>query len=68
MARDEDRLTPRLAVGLLDGTPLPRYPADRTCARIGCATRLSVYNGGEHCWLHTKELPLSPLRRQVRAA
>ncbi len=24
----------------------------RVCAYPGCATRLSVYNAGEHCWQH----------------
>jgi hypothetical protein len=69
MPRDEDRLTPRLAVGTIDGDPIPRYSADRTCARAGCSTRLSVYNGGDRCWAHTEAQPLLPLRRrQFRAA
>lgn len=25
----------------------------RQCAEPGCSTRLSVYNGSEHCWQHT---------------
>lgn len=35
---------------------LPRanrtYPAGRTCAADGCATRLSIYNRSELCWQH----------------
>jgi hypothetical protein len=69
MRAEEDHLTPRLAVQALEGTPLPRFSSDRTCAADGCTTRLSMYNGGERCWLHTEGQPLLPLRRrQVRAA
>lgn len=70
MARiDDDVPAPRLAVGVVDGSPLPRFPDHRVCARTDCSTRLSVYNAGERCWLHTDAEPLLPLRRhQVRAA
>ena len=34
------------------GRPLPRNDANRTCAALGCETRLSAYNQDERCWQH----------------
>lgn len=69
MPRIDDGPAPRLAAGRIDGSPLPRYAEGRVCGHAGCGTRLSVYNAGERCWLHTETEPLLPLRRhQVRAA
>ena len=31
---------------------LPRSSHGRVCAEVDCATRLSVYNDGDHCSLH----------------
>jgi hypothetical protein len=28
------------------------YPGDRTCGHDDCATRLSIYNRSERCWVH----------------
>jgi hypothetical protein len=28
------------------------YAGNRTCGHEGCATRLSIYNRAERCWLH----------------
>ncbi len=47
---------------------LPRanrtYAGDRVCSHEGCATRISVYNKGSHCWAHA---PLRfPLTRGER--
>lgn len=70
MPRIDDGPAPRLAAGMTtEGTPLPRFAEGRVCERSGCGTRLSVYNAGDRCWLHTDAEPLLPLRRhQVRAA
>ena len=32
--------------------PIRSYAADRVCAREGCTTRLSVYNGSDRCAAH----------------
>lgn len=28
------------------------YASDRTCGHEACATRLSIYNRADRCWLH----------------
>jgi hypothetical protein len=28
------------------------YAGDRTCGEEGCATRLSIYNRTDRCWVH----------------
>ena len=40
-----------------------RSAAGRVCADTSCATVLSVYNTGDHCWEHT---PRSPYLLNVR--
>jgi len=30
-----------------------RYPVGRQCSHPGCDTRLSIYNRGTTCWLHS---------------
>lgn len=37
--------------------------AIRICAEEGCVTRLSRYNSGSTCWMHTKVE--APIRRQL---
>ncbi len=44
------------------------WPKDRVCAARGCGTRLSIYNGGDYCWVHTPVRfppgPVGPGRRR----
>ncbi len=36
--------------------PPRRYPSGRLCAETGCDTRLSIYNKGSYCSLHTQDV------------
>lgn len=50
----------------LDGSPVPRFDQGRTCEEPGCATVLSVYNDGTHCWNHRPMERVTPLRNHRR--
>ena len=56
-----DRVMPLVAPR--KGEVVPRFRARRVCAELSCQTVLSIYNGGDRCWVH--EPPnrrLAPLR------
>ena len=36
--------------------PPRKYVSGRLCAAHGCDTRLSIYNKGSYCSLHTKDV------------
>jgi hypothetical protein len=42
------------------------FSTGRTCARSGCSTVLSIYNGGKHCAAHVSHR-LSPSSRTLLA-
>lgn len=37
------------------GRPARTFPSGRVCSEQGCTTALSIYNDGEHCYLHETE-------------
>ena len=45
---------PSVGAHSLSGADRPsrRFTAGRTCREPGCATRLSIYNGGNYCYQH----------------
>jgi len=50
--------------------PIRSYAADRVCAREGCTTRLSVYNGSDRCAAHdfhvdVVDAPAPPNQRRL---
>ena len=49
-----------------DGRPVPRFQEGRGCEEPGCATILSVYNDGNHCWAHRPMERVTPLRNHRR--
>jgi hypothetical protein len=36
--------------------PSRTFPDGRVCAEDGCATKLSIYNDGDFCYLHEPEM------------
>ncbi len=53
MTQRHDQGLPIRGVAADKGAPRAKtYAGGRTCGEDGCATRLSIYNRNEHCWVH----------------
>jgi hypothetical protein len=46
------RGTARLGSSPQEHQLIPRFLRGRVCAKEGCSTMLSTYNGAAYCWVH----------------